>query len=118
MERGREGLLGQMAGAMAPRAPQPGRGTGNIPYAGGMTSGQFGRQGSPPPPQPTTPVPEPASPPGSAPSPSGGQPPSTAAPPMAAEQQSPFLDRMFYFEVMASIMTALTSAAESDGGYY
>lgn len=37
---------------------------------------------------------------------------------MAAEQQSPFLDRMFYFEVMASIMTALTSAAESDGGYY
>ena len=118
MERGREGLMGQMAGAMAPRAPQPGRGTGNVPYAGGMTTGQFGGQSTSPPPRPQTPVPEPASPPGSAPSPSGGQSPPMAAPPMGAEQQSPFLDRMFYFEVMAAIMTALTSAASNDQGYY
>src|SRR5687768_17772251 len=96
----RQGTIKQMAGAMAPAAPQSGRGTGNIPYAKGMVSGNFGPK---PTPAPSSAGAEPA--PGGAPSAparpsptSGGPPPSMAAPPTAAAAQNPFLDRMFYFD--------------------
>ena len=121
MERGRAGLMEQMVGAMAPSAGLPGRGTGNIPYAKGMQSGQFGPRPSGPPAAPPT---EAMAGAGSAPAPpspsTGGPPPPSGAPPVPAGpgQSSPFLDPMFYFDVMGSIMGALVSAAESDTGPY
>ena len=109
----RQGTIKQMVGAMAPAAPQPGRGTGNIPYAKGMVSGTFG---APPAsaPRPTGGPPVEAMPPGTPqPLPArGGPPPPMAAPPPAAAQ-NPFLDPMLYFDVMGSIMAALVTAAAS-----
>lgn len=111
MERGRSILTDTAAGTGAKAAPIAGRGTGNVPFAPGMASGNFGPQGSPqqgsparvaaprPPQQPQQePTPQAAMPPGGA---MGGMPPT-----------HPFLDPMFYFEVMDTLMQALTSAAE------
>ena len=117
MDPGRSILAEVMAGSKAPGASQPGRGTGNITYAKGMMSGQFG----PKPPDraaPPTPQPEPAPAPGPAPAPqgNGGQPPPMAAPPPGSG--NPFLFPMFYFEIMGSIMQALTQAADTTEGPY
>ena len=120
MERsGQSGMLGQMAGAGAPRAPQPGRGTGNIPYAGGMMSGQFGKPTAQAPPQPQTPAPPAAQapPPGGSPSPGGAPPAPMGGSPMGPGA-SPFLQPEYLFQVYAAIMQALTSTAESDWSVY
>ena len=117
MDRGRSILADVMQGAKAPSAAQPGRGTGNIPYAKGMMSGQFGPQTTAPATPPTPqPAPGPASPPAAGPPGTGGPPPSMAAPP--AGSGNPFLSPEFYFEVMGSIMMALTNAAGNTEGPY
>lgn len=110
---GRAILADVMKGAKAPSASQPGMGTGNVPYAKGMMSGQFGAPAQPPQ-APATPPPPPG--PASAPDQGGGAPPAAAgAPPPSG---NPFLQPTFYFEVMGSIMQALVSAAENTEGPY
>lgn len=120
MDRGKAGMMEQMVGAMAPAAGMPGRGTGNIPYAKGMQSGQFGPQPGAAPSAPAGAAPGAPSPPAPPAQPSGGPPPSSGAPPMdpAQGQQNPFFSPTFYFDIMGSIMSALVSASESDVGVY
>ena len=103
-----------------PSAAAPGRGVGNIPFAKGMMSGQFGsRVASIQPRAQTEPMPGMTSPQGpQAPPGPGGPPPPMTAPPPGPGMQSPFLDPSFYFDVMSSIMMALVSAAESETSFY
>ena len=109
-------------GGGAPSAPRPGTGMGNVPYAKGMISGQFGpppgrSSAQPSPPQVSAPSGEqrpggpsaPGGPPGGAPA---------GPPPPGPGQQNPYLDPMFYFDVMGSLMGALMDAAESDSILY
>ena len=118
MERARQPLTDTMIGAKAPSAAQPGRGIGNIPYAKGMASGQFGsRVAAIQSGQPTEPVPGPASPPAQGPPASGGAPPPMGPPPNLGAR-SPVLDPMFYFDFMATYVQALLNAANSPGGFY
>ena len=117
MDRSRSILSEVMNGAKAPAAASPGMGTGNIPYAKGMMSGQFGPQPSAPSRQaPPQPAPAPAQPSAAGPPGNGGPPPPMAAPP--AGSGNPFLQPDYYFEVMGSIMMALTSAAEAPDGFF
>lgn len=120
MERGRSILADQMPGAKAPSAAQPGRGIGNIPYAGGMASGQFGARLAAIQPRRDEPMPAAGAPiPPPQPPPSGGPPSPPAAPPgPMAPPQSPYLNPMFYFNVMGSYLEALHKAASSEGGFY
>lgn len=85
-----------------------------------MVSGTFGPKPTPAPSAPGAPSAPTGAPsaPAQPPPASGGPPPSMAAPPSAAAQANPFLDRMFYFDVMGSIMSALVNAAESDTQIY
>jgi hypothetical protein len=110
----------QMAGAMAPSAGTPGRGSGSIPYAKGMQTGQFGPQPGAAPSSPAGAAPGAPSPPAPSNQPGGGPPPSSGAPPIpqGPGQSNPFMNPQFYFDVMGSIMSALVSASESDVGVY
>ncbi len=112
-------MMQQMTGARAPSAGAPGRGLGNVPYAKGMVSGQFGSispQARPP--AMDEPMPGMGSAPAPpSPGPAGGDAPPAPVPP-GPGQANPYLDPMFYFDVMAAIMAALTSAADSDTGFY
>lgn len=121
-------LMGQLAGAGSQRAPsaaRPSGGMGNIPYAKGIMSGAFGqipKRGGPERAAPDGPDPGISSAPAPAAPQSGGPPSPQGAPPnpmaMQAGAQNPFLDRMFYFDIMGSIMMALVQAAESPEGPY
>jgi hypothetical protein len=119
MDRGL-GDLATMTGARAGGAPNPGRGTGNVPHAPGVASGRFG-------PQPPSGQPSPAQPPviqassAPAPPPSGGPPSPGAAPPSGGlGLQSPInsvtLQPQIYFELMGAIMSALIDAANAPEG--
>lgn len=120
MERATPNVLNTMVGGGGQAAATAGRGTGNVPYAPGMLTGQFGPQpGTLPPAGPPTEVAQ-----GPSPAPPSGGPPQPAGPmspqgPMAGA--SPFLQPEFLFDVYAAIMQALLSASESPGqvgGYY
>jgi hypothetical protein len=121
MERSlQNSVMDQMAGARAPGAASPSRGTGNIPYAKGMQSGNFGPQpqrGGAPDHPPMAASPSGPPPQGSGPPPGMGGSPS-GPPPPGPGQANPYLDPMFYFDVMAAIMSALVGAAEQDEGMY
>jgi hypothetical protein len=120
MERGKSSMMQQMVGTMAPAAGLPGRGTGNIPYAKGMQTGQFGPQPGAAPSPPAGAAPGAPSPPAPPTQSRGGPPSSSGAPPIpqGPGQSNPFMNPMFYFDVMGSIMSALVSASESDVGVY
>lgn len=103
----------QLPGGGAPRAAQPGRGVGNVPYARGMMSGNFGeRNPAGPPPIRATALPGPASPA----APQQPQPPDMGqGPAVPTGAPTPFLQPQFLFEVYAAIMTSFLQAAEGDG---
>lgn len=122
MDRGLNDLA-TMTGARAGGAPNPGRGTGNVPFAPGVVSGRFGPQ--PPaggPQRPAPPPPQASS--VQAPQPSGGPPAPGAAPPGGQPGglglQSPInsvtLQPQIYFELMGAIMSALIDAANAPEG--
>jgi hypothetical protein len=113
----RQGLT-QMPGGGAPRAAQSGMGTGNVPYAKGMMSGNFGQKnaGHPPAPGgfPMDPPEGPSAPPTQGRSPGSQMP---AAPPgmgMMMAGQTPFLQPQFLFQIYAIIMSSFLQAAEGD----
>ena len=118
MQDPRRGPFSQMSGGGAPNAPRPGTGMGNVPFAKGMMSGQFGpppgRSASPPSAPPVSP-PSGEQRPG-APSPPGG--PGGAGPagppPPGPGQQNPYLDPLFYFDILGALMAALVDASKSD----
>lgn len=116
----RQGMTQQMPGSGAPRPGQPGMGTGNVPYAKGMISGNFGQKnmgGSPSPGgsqiQPTPGPSSPAAP--SSPSPPQGAAPGLGMAMGMAGSQTPFLQPQFLFEVYAAIMNSFLQAAQGDG---
>lgn len=119
MDRGL-GDLATMVGARAGGAPNPGRGTGNVPHAPGVMSGRFGPQPQPGGPQRPVPPPQASSVP--TPQPSGGPPSPAAAPPGGGGLglQSPInsvtLQPQIYFELMGAIMSALIDAANAPEG--
>lgn len=117
MDRQGSPLTQQMPGAMAPRAAQPGRGMGNVPYARGMMSGNFGEKNTGgPAPLRASALPGPASAP-APPSqqPQGGAPGPAAPPPGMGAPPTPFLQPQFLFEVYAAIMDSFLKASEGDG---
>lgn len=121
MDRGL-GDLATMVGARAGGAPNPGRGTGNVPHAPGVASGRFGPQPQPGGPQRPAPPPPQASSAAPTPQPSGGPPSPGAAPPGGGGLglQSPInsvtLQPQIYFELMGAVMSALIDAANAPEG--
>ena len=119
MERG-VGDLATMAGARTGGAPNPGRGTGNVPFAPGVASGRFGPAPQPGGQRPAPPPPQASSAP--APQPSGGPPSPGAAPPgggglgLSSPINSVTLQPQIYFELMGAIMSALIDAANAPEG--
>lgn len=116
----RQGMTQQMPGGGAPSAGVPGRGTGNVPYAKGMMSGNFGQRNPPAIPgnkgfSQVEPTPGPSSPASSSPPQQGGAPAGMGMAMGMAGQQTPFLQPQFLFEVYAAIMNSFLQAAQGDG---
>jgi hypothetical protein len=112
--------LNQLPGGGAPRAGQPGMGVGNIPYAKGMMSGNFGQKNAPaarPDARGFSQIePEPAPSPPSQARPGGGMPTPPPGSGMAGMMagQTPFLQPQFLFDIYAIIMSSFLQAAEGD----
>lgn len=90
---------------------------GNVPYARGMMSGNFGERNTKSAPAPirASAMPGPSSPAAPAPPPQDMAPGPAAPPPGMGAPPTPFLQPQFLFEVYAAIMDSFLKASEGDG---